>query len=71
MMGLPVLGSAVSSNNLMALHVLALLVLGLMCGSELNVAAFGHPILNRQSLDVHIAVRRPWRGCSVVSCLFG
>lgn len=28
-----------------------------MCGSELNVAAFGHPALNRQPLDAHIAVR--------------
>lgn len=41
----------------MALHVLAVLVLGLMCGSELNVAAFGHPTLNRQPVDVHIPVR--------------
>jgi uncharacterized membrane protein len=28
-----------------------------MCGSELNVAAFGHPVLNRQPLDAHIRVR--------------
>jgi hypothetical protein len=28
-----------------------------MCGSELNVAAFSHPLLNRQSLEVHIPVR--------------
>ncbi len=41
----------------MALQVLAIVVLGLMCGSELNVAAFGHPTLNRQSTDVHIPVR--------------
>jgi hypothetical protein len=41
----------------MTLELLALLVLGLMCGSELNVAAFGHPILNRQPLDAHIRVR--------------
>lgn len=41
----------------MAIHLLALLVLGLMCGSEANVAVIGHPILNRQPLDVHIPVR--------------
>lgn len=41
----------------MALELTALLVLGLMCGSELNVAAFGHPILSRQPLDTHILVR--------------
>ena len=27
----------------MALQILAVLLLGLMCGSELNVAAFAHP----------------------------
>ncbi len=41
----------------MGLQLIALLVLGLMCGSELNVAAFGHPILNRQPLEAHILVR--------------
>lgn len=41
----------------MTLYVLAIVVLGLMCGSELNVAAFGHPTLNRQTQDVHIPVR--------------
>lgn len=41
----------------MPLHLLAVLILGLMCGSELNVAAFSHPLLNRQSLEVHIPVR--------------
>lgn len=41
----------------MTLQLLAVLVLGLMGGSELNVATFGHPALNRQSLDVHIPVR--------------
>jgi uncharacterized membrane protein len=41
----------------MVLHLLALLVLGLMCGSELNVALFSHPVLNRQPLDTHILVR--------------
>jgi uncharacterized membrane protein len=41
----------------MALQLLTLLVFGLMCGSELNVAAFGHPTLNRQPLEAHILVR--------------
>jgi len=40
-----------------ALQLLALLVLGLMCGSELNVALFAHPLLNRQPLDAHIMGR--------------
>lgn len=39
------------------LQIIAIVVLGLMCGSELNVAAFGHPALNRQSLEAHIPVR--------------
>jgi uncharacterized membrane protein len=41
----------------MELQILALLVLGLMCGSELNVAAIAHPNLNRQPLEVHIPMR--------------
>jgi Domain of unknown function (DUF1772) len=41
----------------MALQVLAIVVLGLMCGSELNVAAFAHPILDRLSPGVHVPVR--------------
>jgi len=41
----------------MILHLVALLVLGLMCGSELNVALFGHPVLKRQPLETHILVR--------------
>ena len=41
----------------MVLHLLAALVLGLMCGSELNVAMFAHPTLNRQALGAHIPVR--------------
>jgi hypothetical protein len=41
----------------MVIQVLAIVVLGLMCGSELNIAAFGHPTLNRQAPDVHIPVR--------------
>jgi hypothetical protein len=41
----------------MALQLLAVLVLGLMCGSELNMAAFAHPMLNRQPLEVHMPMR--------------
>jgi Domain of unknown function (DUF1772) len=44
-------------ESLRVLQVLAIVALGLMCGSELNVAAFGHPTLNRQPLEVHIPVR--------------
>jgi uncharacterized membrane protein len=39
------------------LELLAVLLLGLMCGSELNVAAFAHPALNRQPLEARILVR--------------
>jgi uncharacterized membrane protein len=46
-----------SQEVVMTLELFALLVLGLMCGSELNVAAFGHPTFNRQPLDAHILVR--------------
>jgi uncharacterized membrane protein len=49
----------------MTLHLFAVLVLGLMCGSELNVAAFAHPILNRQPLAVHVLMR------SSFAALFG
>jgi uncharacterized membrane protein len=41
----------------MALQIIAVVVLGLMCGSEFNVAAFAHPILNQQPLDVHARMR--------------
>jgi len=41
----------------MTLKILAVVSLGLMCGSELNVAAFAHTTLNRQSLEVHIPMR--------------
>jgi uncharacterized membrane protein len=41
----------------MALRILAVLVLGLMYGSELSVAAFAHPTLNKQPLGIHIPVR--------------
>jgi uncharacterized membrane protein len=41
----------------MTIQFLAILILGLMCGSELSVAAITHPMLNRQSRDVHILVR--------------
>jgi hypothetical protein len=49
----------------MVLHLAGMLVLGLMCGSELNVAVFGHPALNRQPLDTHIRMR------SAMAALFG
>src|SRR5262245_37901314 len=49
----------------MILQLLATIVLGLMSGSELNVAAFGHPILSRQPLEAHISVR------SSFAALFG
>jgi Domain of unknown function (DUF1772) len=39
------------------LQILAVWELGLMCGSELSVAAFAHPVLKLQLLDAHIAVR--------------
>jgi len=42
---------------MLILEILTILVLGLMCGSELNVAAFSHPTLNRRPLDTHIGVR--------------
>ena len=41
----------------MTLILLSILVLGLMCGSELNVAVVAHPALNRQPRDVHILMR--------------
>jgi uncharacterized membrane protein len=41
----------------MTLQLLAVLALGLMCGSEFNVAAFAHPMLNRQPLEVHVRMR--------------
>ncbi|MGA9722367.1 MAG: DUF1772 domain-containing protein [Candidatus Binatus sp.] len=41
----------------MTLQLLAAVTLGLMCGSELNVAAFAHPLLHRQPLDVHVRMR--------------
>jgi uncharacterized membrane protein len=41
----------------MTFQLLAVLGIGLMCGSELNVAAFAHPTLNHQPRDVHTLVR--------------
>jgi uncharacterized membrane protein len=49
----------------MMLQVIAVLVLGLMCGSELNVAAFAHPTLNKLPREVHIITR------SAFAALFG
>ncbi|HEX3469716.1 MAG TPA: DUF1772 domain-containing protein [Silvibacterium sp.] len=42
---------------MLTLRILAILALGLMCGSELNVGAFAHPTFNRQPLEVHIPMR--------------
>jgi hypothetical protein len=39
------------------LHLVALLILGLMCGSELNVELFSHPLLKLQPLETHVLVR--------------
>jgi len=41
----------------MTLQLMAIVALGLMCGSELNVAAFIHPALNRQPMEVHVPMR--------------
>jgi uncharacterized membrane protein len=41
----------------MTIQLLAVLVLGLMCGSELNVAVFAHPMLNRQPAEIHVRMR--------------
>jgi hypothetical protein len=39
----------------MPLQLLAAIVLGLMCGSEMNVALFGHPTLIRTNRGVPLA----------------
>jgi uncharacterized membrane protein len=49
----------------MTMHLLAPLALGLMAGSELNVALFSHPLLKRQPLETHVLVR------SSLAALFG
>ena len=41
----------------MPLQLLTVIVLGLMGGSGMNIAVFGHPTLNKQPLEVHIPVR--------------
>jgi uncharacterized membrane protein len=41
----------------MILYLFAVLALGLMCGSELNVAAFAHPTIARQRPEVRILLR--------------
>jgi hypothetical protein len=41
----------------MIAYIVAVVVLAPMCGSELNVAAFVHPTLQRQPLEVHIPMR--------------
>ncbi len=49
----------------MTLQIVAALVLGLMCGSELNVAAFAHPTFNKLPREAHIITR------SAFAVLFG
>ena len=49
----------------MILRLVALLVLDLMCGSELNVALFSQPVLKRQPLETRVLVR------SSLAALFG
>jgi Domain of unknown function (DUF1772) len=39
------------------IQLVAILVLGLMCGSELNVGLLTHPALNEQPAEIHIPVR--------------
>ena len=41
----------------MPIHIIAVVVLGLMCGSELSVAAFAHPTFGRQPLETHVRLR--------------
>ncbi len=41
----------------MKLQILAVVVFGLLCGSELSIAVFAHPALNRLAVEVHIPVR--------------
>jgi uncharacterized membrane protein len=41
----------------MVLQLIAVLVLGLMCGSELNIGLLAHPALSRQPLETHIPIR--------------
>ena len=44
-------------NAASILLVLEIVVLGLMCGSELNVGVFAHPLFRRQPNAVHVPVR--------------
>jgi Domain of unknown function (DUF1772) len=41
----------------MIIHILAIVVLGLMCGSEMSIGAFAHRSLEGQPLQVRIPVR--------------
>jgi Anthrone oxygenase len=40
-----------------AIQIVAVVVLGLMCGSELSVAAFAHTTFNRQPMEAHVRLR--------------
>jgi len=48
----------------MMLQLFAVLALGLMCGSELNVAAFAHPTLNGNHLK-----HTSWSAPRSLACL--
>ena len=52
------------------LNVFAIIVAGLMVGSELAIAAFVHPTLVRLSDTVHLPAAL-WRACREDSCRFG
>ena len=41
----------------MTLLLVSVLVLGLMCGSELNIALFAHPNFSQHPLGVHVRLR--------------
>jgi len=53
------------------LNVIAIIVAGLMVGSELSIAAFVHPTLDRLPDAVHLPRQAPWLACWADSCRFG
>ena len=53
------------------LNVFAILVAGLMVGSELAIAAFVHPTLVRLSDMFTCQLQALWRACRGDSCRFG
>jgi hypothetical protein len=57
--------------NVDAIIVAGLIVAGLMVGSELAIAAFVHPTLDRLADNVHLPVAAPcWLACRGDSCRF-